>query len=145
MIRYTTSADGIVPEMLAGFFVGWADPPTAQTHLKILRRSSHVVVAIDEGTGRVVGFISAISDGVLCAHITLLEVLPDYQRRGIGTELTRRMLGELGDLYAVDAACDAELSGFYARCGMQERRAMVLRNYRRQSGLGARPGYPSDG
>ena len=65
--------------------------------------------------GRVVGFITAISDGVLSAFIPLLEVLPEYQGRGIGSELVKRMLRELEDFYMVDLVCDPELESFYAR------------------------------
>ena len=59
----------------------------------------------------VVGFVTAVSDGVLSAYIPLLEVLPEYQDRGIGSELMRRILEQLDDLYMVDVLCDAESAG----------------------------------
>ena len=65
--------------------------------------------------GRVVGFVTAISDGVLSAFIPLLEVLPDHQRQGIGSELVRRMLSRAGGFYMVDLVCDPELEPFYRR------------------------------
>ena len=61
-----------------------------------------------------VGFITAISDGVLSAFIPLLEVLP-APGPGIGSELVRRMLSELEDFYMVDLVCDPELEPFYRR------------------------------
>jgi GNAT superfamily N-acetyltransferase len=133
-MRYLSSADAITADHLHGFFVGWPDPPSPETHLAILRRSAAVALAVDEETGRVVGFVNALSDGVLCAFIPLLEVLPDYQRRGIGQELVRRLLAQLGDLYAVDLLCDADVQPFYARLGMQPAQGMMLRRYERQSG-----------
>jgi GNAT superfamily N-acetyltransferase len=133
-MRYLSSADAITADHLHGFFVGWPDPPSPETHLAILRRSAAVTLAVDEETGRVVGFVNALSDGVLCAFIPLLEVLPDYQRRGIGQELVRRLLAQLGDLYAVDLLCDADVQPFYARLGMQPAQGMMLRRYERQSG-----------
>ncbi len=66
---------------------------------------------------RVVGYVSAISDGVLNAFIPWLEVHPDYQGRGIGVELMRRILEQLDGMYAVDLACDRELLGYYERLG----------------------------
>ena len=108
-MRYLTSVDAITAGQLHGFFVGWPNPPSPETHLVILRRSDAVVLAMDEETGRVIGFINALSDGVLSAFIPLLEVLPAYQGRGIGSELMRRILAQLGDLYAVDLLCDADL------------------------------------
>ena len=134
MITYTDSLAGVTPDRLAGFFVDWPDPPAPEKHLQLLRQSYAVELAVDDSSGAVVGFITAISDGVLAAYIPLLEVLPDYQGQGIGTELTRRMLDRLRHLYAVDLICDTDVQPFYARLGMQPYTAMIWRNYDRQSG-----------
>lgn len=67
----------------------------------------------------VVGFVTAISDGVMSAFIPLLEVMPEYQHRGIGTKLVRRLLGQLDDLYMIDLCCDADLESFYVARGFQ--------------------------
>jgi ribosomal protein S18 acetylase RimI-like enzyme len=134
MILYTDSAADITPDNLRGFFHGWPDPPSPETHLKLLADSAEVVLALDDETGDVVGFITAISDGILSAYIPLLEVLPAYQGRGIGSELTRRMLDKLEDLYMVDLICDPQLQPFYARLGMRPASGMMLRHYDRQRG-----------
>jgi ribosomal protein S18 acetylase RimI-like enzyme len=117
MVEYTSSLDGLRADDLPGFFVGWRTARTPEEHLRILRGSAHVVLAL-HGT-RVVGFVTAVSDGVLSAYIPLLEVLPEYQGRGIGTELVRRLLEKLESLYMVDLSCDAELEPFYSRFGFQ--------------------------
>lgn len=135
-MRYLTSAEDIFPNQLRGFFVGWPNPPSPETHLAILRRSDAVVLAVDDETGQIVGFVNALSDGVLNAFIPLLEVLPEYQGRGIGSGLVKRLLAQLGDLYAVDLLCDADLQSFYARLGMQPAQGMMLRRYDRQAGGG---------
>jgi hypothetical protein len=70
-----------------------------------------------EGEPTVVGFINAISDGLATAFLPWLEVLPDYQGRGIGRELTKRMLAELADLYSIDLTCDPELAPYYQAMG----------------------------
>lgn len=134
MIRYSDSPDGVTPDVLRGFFVGWPSPPDPKTHLEILRGSSEVVLAIDDGSGAVVGFITAISDGVLSAYIPLLEVLPDHRGRGIGRELVRRMLEKFEEYYMVDLLCDPETAGFYETLGMKRAHAMAIRRYDRQSG-----------
>jgi ribosomal protein S18 acetylase RimI-like enzyme len=127
MIEYTASLDGIDARDLEGFFVGWPSPPSPARHLEILRASSHAVVAKDGS--RVVGFVTAISDGVISAYIPLLEVLPEYQGRGIGTELVRRLLDDLPDLYMVDVICDENVVPFYERLGLQRLDAALgLRN-----------------
>ena len=132
MIAYTDSLKGITAEMLGAFFAGWTHPPDADRRLRILRGSSHVVLAIDEETGKVVGFVNALTDGANSAFIPLLEVLPAYRRRGIGTELMRRMLERLGDYPSIDLTCDGQAQPFYERCGMQRSVGMVVRDYSRK-------------
>ena len=99
MMLYRNSLDSISPDMLNGFFEGWPNPPNPETHLKLLKNSSRVVIALDDKTNQVIGFITAISDGVLSAYIPLLEVLPEYKNKGIGIELVNRMLKELDHIY----------------------------------------------
>lgn len=134
MIRYTDSTEGIAPDQLVGFFEGWPHPPSPETHLRLLRQSDEVVLAVDETSGDVAGFITAITDGVLAAYIPLLEVRPAYRGRGIGTALVRRMLDRLDDLYMVDLLCDPGLQPFYAALGMRPATGMMLRHYDNLSG-----------
>jgi len=140
MVSYTDSIVNITPENLKGFFVGWPNPPSPETRLKLIRNSDHAVLALDEETGNAVGFITAISDGVLSAYIPLLEVLPAYRGKGIGQELVRQMLSKLKGLYMVDVTCDPEAQPFYERLGMKKATGMMLRNYENQAGKsGGRP------
>ena len=134
MIAYVDSVETLTPDRLIGFFVGWPNPPSPEAHLRLLAGSDHVVLAVDQRSGRVVGFVTAISDGVLSAYVPHLEVLPAYQGRGIGTELMRRMLARLDGLYGIDLLCDPEVQPFYARLGMRPAQGMLIRNYERQSG-----------
>ena len=113
MITYTDSVSGVTSQDLQGFFEGWPNPPSPQTHLELLQRSDHVVLAVDGETGKVVGFATAISDGVLSAYIPFVEAHPAYQGQGIGKELISQMLGQLSDLYMIDLLCDPELRPFY--------------------------------
>ncbi len=131
---YKNSLDGITSDMLKGFFGDWPNPPSPQTHLKLLKSSSKVVIALDDATNQVVGFITAISDGVLSAYIPLLEVLPAYKNKGIGKELVSRMLKELDHIYMNDLCCDDDLVPYYEKFGMTKTNGMILRNYQRQTG-----------
>lgn len=130
MIEYRNSAEGLLVEQLQnGFFDGWPHPPSAEKHLQLLHNSAHVWLAVDTSTNHVVGFINAISDGVLSAYIPLLEVVPAYKGRGIGRELTQRMLNTLRELYMVDLLCDPNLQPFYQKLGMLPSTGMLVRNY----------------
>lgn len=134
MIRYTCSLEGVSADDLNGFFVGWPNPPDAETHLKILEGSDRFILAIDEDTGAVIGFITAITDKVLAAYIPLLEVLPAYQGRGIGKALVTKMLAELEMYYMIDLLCDASLTSFYEKLGLISATGMMKRNYAHQAG-----------
>jgi hypothetical protein len=134
MIQYTDSLSGITPKHLAGFFVGWPNPPSPETHLKILKNSSHFWLAIDTDTGQVVGFVNAISDRTIAAYIPLLEVLPAYHFQGIGEGLMSRILTTLKDIYMIDLVCDPEHRTGYRSLGMIPRIAMTVRNFDRQCG-----------
>lgn len=133
-IRYTDSLDGITADQLRdGFFEGWPNPPQPDAHLRILQGSYAVILAIDEPSNHVVGFITAISDGVSSAYIPHLEVLRAYRGEGIGSELVTRLLARLSHLYMVDLICDDDVKPFYARLGLRPVGGMVIRNYARQA------------
>lgn len=127
MIEYTDSLDGIEPRHLAGFFVDWPHPPSPEIHLRLLDGSDAIHLAIDADTGQVVGYITALTDGVLSGFIPLLEVLPAYQGQGIGQSLMERMLARLAHLPNVDLLCDPDVAPFYERFGMKGAGGMVLR------------------
>lgn len=133
-MKYVTDSKEIQAHMLKGFFVDWPSHPNEETHLKLLENSYGIVLAIDEQIQQVVGFITAISDGVLSAYIPLLEVLPEYQNQGIGSELIRRMMAELDGIYMIDLMCDQELQPYYRKQGMQPASGMIHRNYAAQTG-----------
>lgn len=127
MIAYLDSLDGIAPEQLQGFFVGWQHPFPPEEHWRMLAGSDRVQLAIDEESGQVIGFVAALTDGVQGAFITLLEVLPPYQGQGIGQGLMERMLAQLRDIQTIELMCDADLVPFYERFGMKPASGMVLR------------------
>jgi ribosomal protein S18 acetylase RimI-like enzyme len=134
MIAYRTSTEGIRPEQLAGFFAGWPNPPSRETHLRLLEGSAEIVLAIDTESDEVVGFVNALSDGVLSAYIPLLEVRESHRGRGIGRKLMSRVIARLGPLYMVDLTCDAEMKRFYEGSGFRPATAMMLRDHARQAG-----------
>jgi GNAT superfamily N-acetyltransferase len=127
VIHYTDSLNGIETRHLKGFFVGWPHPPSLETHLRLLSGSDYVVLAIDVEHERIVGYVTAITDGVLSGFIPLLEVLPTYQGRGIGQALMTRMLDRLDHLPNVDLLCDPDVVPFYERFGMTPVGDMALR------------------
>ena len=126
VVEYLTSVAAVRADQLDGFFEGWPSPPSPEQHLALLQGSSHVVLA--RPGDEIVGFVTAISDGVLAASIPLLEVRREWRGKGIGAELMRRMLVLLAGCYMVDVVCDPELIPFYERFGMVPLAGLGRRN-----------------
>jgi GNAT superfamily N-acetyltransferase len=128
-VEYRDNLDGITADHLGGgFFEGWPSPPTPHGHLAHLRGCETVLLAVDQAGGEVVGFVSVLGDGATVAFVSLLEVLPAWRGRGIGTELMRRVLERYRDRYAVDLVCDEDVVPFYERLGGTAGRAVLWRN-----------------
>ena len=132
MIEYRTTLEGISPDDLKGFFVGWKKPLTPEQHYAILNNSSFFVLAYDKDKSKVVGFINALSDRINFAFIPMIEVLPEYQHRAIGSNLFNMMLKLLEDIPCIDLTCDVEMQGFYEKFGMLKSHGMVFRKYFKQ-------------
>ena len=129
MVEYRDDgADLTAGQLRGGFFEGWPAPPSAERHLAILQGSEVAVVAVDAASGNVVGFVTAVGDGVQSAFIPLLEVLPAWRGQGIGSELMRRVMSRLGDRYSIDLVCDPGLAAFYERLGGSAGTAVMWRN-----------------
>lgn len=133
VVTYIDSLENITSSNLRGFFVDWSRKPTSATLYDVLKGSDHHILAVN-GEGTVIGFITAISDGILSAYIPFLEVLPEYQGRGIGKQLVQRMLAKLENVYMVDIVCDPELEKFYSSFGMRKLSGMALRNRKKLTG-----------
>ena len=131
-MNYTNDVSILDNVDLNGFFVGWPNPPSTAVFKEMLKQSYKVHLAYENE--KLVGLVNSISDGVLSAYIPLLEVLPEYQGRGIGQELVKRIQQELNHLYMVDLLCDEDLIPFYEKLGMMRASGALLRNYDRQNG-----------
>ena len=126
MPRYSTDTSRVSVDHLSGFFVGWPSPPSAHVLHEVLSSTPYTVVAWSGS--EVIGFAYAVSDGVLAAYIPLVEVRTDRQGEGVGTELVRRLLSLLADVYMVDVVCDDAVAPFYERLGLSRVTGMAWRN-----------------
>lgn len=132
-VTYRYDLEGLsASDISNGFFEGWPSPPKSEDHFRILLGSQYVVLALNS-LGEIIGFITAISDGVSCAYIPYLEVIPSYRGKGIGRELVLRLKEPLQHLYMIDLCCDESLKPFYSDLGFVPAVAMLHRNYNRQS------------
>lgn len=134
MIEYKVySASDETIEIADGFFEGWPDAPDKNIHRQLLKSSFKAIVAIDRDINKIIGFITVISDGIISAYIPLLEVIPEYRKKGIGSKLFNLAKDECKNLYMIDLSCDNDLVEFYKNFNMEKGTSMFLRNYDRQS------------
>ena len=127
MITYIETIEGITPKQLEGFLAHWDFVPPPDALLQVLRGSSHILIALDSEWRDVLGYITALSDGVSTGYISHLEVRPAHRNNGIGTELTRRMVSKLQSLYGIYLGCAPALVQFYERLGFHKMTAMSKR------------------
>lgn len=67
-----------------------------------------------------IGYVSVVSNAVLDAYIQDLMVRPDYQNKGIGTELMNKAINYIKEkgIYMISVIYgQEELRGFYERFG----------------------------
>ncbi len=128
-IIYSNNKEAVNDLELGVFFEDWPKKPKNEMLKKSILGATHCVLAIDKSRSRLIGYITAVSDGVLSAYIPFLEVEPEYRNKGIGVTLTRKMITQLSDLYMIDLVCDKELADFYSQAEFKSWHAMIRRNY----------------
>lgn len=133
MIVYTDSLHQIEETDLTGLFAHWGSPPAPEAIRRIFQGSDLVILARDGERGPIIGYITAITDGVSAAYIPHLEVRAEWQGQGIGSQLVRQIVERLSHIYAIDLMCDPELQPFYERLGFRPWTGMLIRNFDRQS------------
>ena len=80
--------------------------------------ASHSLVSAWDGS-KLVGLGNAISDGYLVVYYPHLLVLPEYQGRGIGTELMRRLIARYEGFHQHMLVADGRALDFYRKCGFE--------------------------
>lgn len=78
--------------------------------------NSHSLLTAWDGV-RLVGLGNAISDGHLVVYYPHMLVDPEYQRRGIGSELMRRLMAIYESFHQHVLIADGRAIDFYEKCG----------------------------
>ena len=95
----------------------WSAAQKLELLRKALLASHSLVTAWD--AARLVGLGNAISDGYLVVYYPHLLVLPEYQGRGIGTELMRRLMAHYEGFHQHMLVADGHALDFYRKRGFE--------------------------
>ena len=109
--------ESISPEAMADLreSVGWNR--MEKEYGNPLMTSFFHIAVYDED--QLVGYVDSVSNGVTDAYIQDLIVRPDYQGKGIGTDLMKKMIASLKEkhIYIISVVFEENLKPFYARFG----------------------------
>jgi GNAT superfamily N-acetyltransferase len=106
-----SDSDAVDPAELAPFFVGWGWTPTAEARTALVSGSDIVVTARSGGT--LIGIATALTDGGFFAYLSYLEVIPEFQGRGIGSLLVGRVVDLVRHQYDLALITDDGIVPFY--------------------------------
>lgn len=96
---------------------GWSSAKVPELLMKALRGSHSLVTARVDS--KLVGLGNAISDGYLVVYYPHLLVHPDYQRKGIGKGIMRRMQERYGHFHQQQLTADGKAIKFYESIGFE--------------------------
>jgi GNAT superfamily N-acetyltransferase len=128
MIEYRDTPGEVDLPQLASLFesVGWHKIASDPERLaRMVRGSMYAVWGLNNE--RLVGAAQAISDGAFYAYVSSVVVHPEYQRRGIGREMVRRLLDGRPHVTFVLHA-HPPLQPFYLRDGFRSAPDMMRRD-----------------
>ncbi|MBE5815607.1 MAG: GNAT family N-acetyltransferase [Clostridiales bacterium] len=110
--------------------VGWTSYLRREELLREAYAASLMTLAAYQGE-RLCGIIRGVGDGVSVLYIQDLLVLPEYQRRGIGSKLLEQMLAAFPDVnQTVLLTDDTEATiGFYEKAGFRKVNDVGLRAF----------------
>jgi ribosomal protein S18 acetylase RimI-like enzyme len=120
MADYAYQFTSAIPvEALAALFAqaDWTAKRTPD-NLRALLENTRVCMGVWDG-GRLIGFGRAITDDLTRAYIEDVIVDEAYRGRGVGAEITRRLLARLAHVEEITLNCHDYLIPFYERLGFE--------------------------
>ena len=114
--EYTTPDMNEIMNLYAS--VGWTNYTDHPDMLRAAYAHSLCTLAAYEDE-RLVGAVRAVGDGASIVFIQDILVLPDYQRRGVGTALLRAMMERYSAVYQMELLTDdtEKTTAFYESLG----------------------------
>jgi GNAT superfamily N-acetyltransferase len=116
VIEYSARRDISVKKLVALYRANaWSSAEKPDLLRKALRNSDALVSAW--AGGELVGLANAISDGYLVVYYPHMLVHPEYQGRGIGAEIMKRLMKKYRGFHQHVLIADGRAIEFYRKCG----------------------------
>jgi len=105
--------------------VGWTNYTADPQMLRCAYENSLLVLGAYEAE-KLIGIIRAVGDGASIVYVQDIIVHPDFQRRGIGTQLMQAVLARFADVYQMVLCTDdtEKTKAFYRSLGFRDMSAM---------------------
>jgi len=118
VIQYSETRD-LPVEQIAELYRAndWSAAKKLESLHKALLNSHSLITAWDRK--KLVGLGNAISDGHMVVYYPHLLVLPEYQGRGIGSELMQRLMARYKGFHQHMIVADGRALDFYRKCGFE--------------------------
>lgn len=126
MIEYKIN-DSVTQDELDSYFQNWKSPPSSKIKGRLIAGSDLIITAREKG--KLLGFLTAISDGTMHAFITLVEVLQLHQGKGIGKHLVNLAISYFKGYYDIVLITDPDKGAFYKKLGFDEIYGMHIRDF----------------
>ena len=125
-VEYRTSPVVRDAELNRLFASAWARHRDRPFDAVLSRSLAYICAFADE---QLIGFVNIAWDGGGHAFVLDTTVSPDYQRRGIGTELVRRAAQNAAKagIEWLHVDFEPQLAGFYRACGFSATNAGLMR------------------
>ena len=97
--------------------LNWSSAKKPEQLINGLRGSHSLVTA--RINRRLIGVANAISDGHLVVYFPHMAVHPDFQRRGIGSEIMKRLQAKYARFHQQQLTADVDAVRFYEKLGFE--------------------------
>lgn len=96
----------------------WSSANKPEELYQALMNSHSLVSAWDGDT--LVGIANTLSDGFLVVYYPHMLILPEYQGKGIGREIMKRLVEKYKSFHMQILVSDGETIDFYEKCGFKK-------------------------
>jgi GNAT superfamily N-acetyltransferase len=115
-IRYSEQREIPVEQLVSLYRAnGWSSAEKPETLRRALM-NSHALESAWAGD-MLIGLGNTISDGFLVVYYPHLIVHPEYQGRGVGSELMKRLMARYSGFHQQMLVADGRAIDFYRKCG----------------------------